>query len=220
MSADKFQNKYRIPSARAEWWDYGNNASYFITICLNDKSQHLFGEIPITDTLCRDAINGVSTTDKPQIYLSPIGEIAESIWKEIPSQFPYVKLELDEFAIMPNHIHGIISIDKPDGGNKNIQTQLGVDVETRLIASLRDDEHNDEIGGITGNHNPMLHDNLSRVLRWYKGRVKFEAGKINPEFKWQTRFHDRIIRDHEEYRRIFNYIETNVENWHQDKHFG
>ncbi len=34
MMTGKFQNKYRIPSARATWWDYGRNAAYFVTICL------------------------------------------------------------------------------------------------------------------------------------------------------------------------------------------
>lgn len=42
--SDKFQNKYRIPSARAEWWNYGWNAAYFITICTAHR-EHLFGEI-------------------------------------------------------------------------------------------------------------------------------------------------------------------------------
>jgi hypothetical protein len=42
--ADKFQNQFRIPSARADWWDYGWNAAYFITICTAHR-EHYFGEI-------------------------------------------------------------------------------------------------------------------------------------------------------------------------------
>jgi putative transposase len=41
---DKFKNKYRIPSARASWWDYGSNAAYFITICTQNR-KHYFGKI-------------------------------------------------------------------------------------------------------------------------------------------------------------------------------
>ncbi|NLN96328.1 MAG: hypothetical protein GX128_09195 [Bacteroidales bacterium] len=41
---EKFQNKYRIPSARAPWWDYGSNAAYFVTICTQNRL-HYFGEI-------------------------------------------------------------------------------------------------------------------------------------------------------------------------------
>lgn len=43
-------------------------------------------------------------------------------------------------------------------------------------------------GGINGNKNPMLHDNISRIINWYKGRVTFEARKINNGFGWQARF--------------------------------
>ena len=41
--SDLFNNKYRIPSARAQWHDY-NCGFYFITIC-TDKREHFFGEI-------------------------------------------------------------------------------------------------------------------------------------------------------------------------------
>jgi REP element-mobilizing transposase RayT len=90
----KFQNKYRIPSARAEWWDYGNNAAYFITICTANR-KHYFGDIR----------NG-------KMELSPIGIIADIFWHEIRNHADFVKL--GEFVVMPNHIHGILIIDKPD----------------------------------------------------------------------------------------------------------
>lgn len=41
---ERFKNKYRIASARAQWWDYGWNGAYFITICSKNR-QHFFGEI-------------------------------------------------------------------------------------------------------------------------------------------------------------------------------
>jgi hypothetical protein len=56
--SDKFQNKYRILSARAEWWNYGWNAAYFITICTAHR-EHYFGEIinPNDDTNANDDAN-------------------------------------------------------------------------------------------------------------------------------------------------------------------
>ena len=57
---DKFQNKYRIPSARAPFWDYGWNASYFVTICTHNHICY-FGDI----------VEG-------EMILSDIGEIALS----------------------------------------------------------------------------------------------------------------------------------------------
>ena len=74
-------------------------------------------------------------------------------------------------------------------------------------------------GGITGMHNPMLHQNLSRVMRWFTGRVSFEAHKIDPQFNWQRRFHDHIVRDIEEFRSISRYIIRNPVNWEKDQFY-
>jgi hypothetical protein len=72
-------------------------------------------------------------------------------------------------------------------------------------------------GGITGNNNPMLYDNLSRIIRWYKGRVTFETRKILTGFSWQSRFHDRIIHNEEQLARVRQYIINNPQNWDNDK---
>ena len=96
---EKFQNKYRIKSTRLQDWDYGSNAAYFVTICTQNR-EHYFGEIT----------NGI-------MQLSEIGYMANKYWSEIPKHFPFV--ELDEFVIMPNHVHGIIVINKPDDGKPN-----------------------------------------------------------------------------------------------------
>ena len=91
---DKFKGKYRIPSARWASWDYSRNAAYFITICTADRTHH-FGEI----------------TDGA-MALTPLGQAAMNCWNEIPAHFPFVVL--DEFTAMPNHVHGILVIDKPE----------------------------------------------------------------------------------------------------------
>jgi hypothetical protein len=72
-------------------------------------------------------------------------------------------------------------------------------------------------GGITGNRNPMLHQNLSQLIRWYKGHITFKSRKINPDFAWQPRFHDHIVRDEIELNRIRLYIKQNPEKWQFDR---
>ncbi|MFN5308621.1 MAG: transposase [Candidatus Kapaibacterium sp.] len=203
---DKYQNKYRIQSARAQWWDYGWNGAYFITICTHNR-EHFFGEIVET-----------------RLIASLLGQIADTIWHEIPNQFQYA--ELGDFLVMPNHIHGILILDQPNGGNKNEMNGSnginGINVETRLIASLQTTEqmHNQiKTGGFAGNKNPMFNDNVSRIIRWYKGRCSFEIKKIQTDFAWQTRFHDHIIRNDSEYQRISNYIINNPVNWQDDKFY-
>src|SRR5262245_50579139 len=84
---DKFKGKYRIASARWANWDYGSNAAYFVTICTANRI-HSFGEVA----------GGV-------MAFTPLGQVAVNCWKEIPAHFPFVVL--DEFVVMPNHVHGI-----------------------------------------------------------------------------------------------------------------
>jgi len=211
----KFRNRYRVGSARAPWWDYGNDASYFVTVCTRNK-ERFFGEI-----------------QKGTMQLSAIGSLVYSIWSEIPFRFSYVKP--GPFVVMPNHIHAMISIDKTSRNPSGVEFS---NVETRLIASLHskiqtersvhigsDKSHLNPTnsfprrGGVTGMHNPMLHQNLSRVMRWFTGRVTFEAHKIDPQFNWQRRFHDHIVRDIAEFKSISRYIIKNPENWEKDQFY-
>lgn len=196
--AEKFRNKYRVPSARLQNWDYGSNGAYFITICTKEM-QHFFGEV----------------VDKKMI-LNSVGVLAEEYWIEILKQFPYV--EFGNFQIMPNHMHGILIIDKSIVIASNLDGIVDdVDIsETRLIASVPQE---DGIGGFAGENNPMLADNISRIIRWYKGRCTFEMRKINPNFGWHSRFHDHIIRNSESFERIQNYIEENPSRWEEDKFY-
>ena len=94
---EKFNGKYRIPSARASWWDYGNPGAYFVTICTKDKVCH-FGSI---SPLKKHQV-------EQKMHLSSSGEIAHQIWQKIPEQFPFAYL--DSFIIMPNHMHGLFVI--------------------------------------------------------------------------------------------------------------
>ena len=212
---EKFHNKYRIPSARLRNWDYGWNGLYFITICAASR-EHYFGVI-----------------ENKNMVLSEIGKIAQTCWQEILFQFPFI--QLDTYVVMPNHVHGIIEIQKcnnsnnllyienENGNSSNGETidETELIVEMRLIASLRpppkssvpNAQSQKIMGGFARNKNPMINDDLSRIVRWYKGRTTFESRKINPGFGWQSRFHDPIIRNDEEYQRVANYIDNNPANW-------
>lgn len=192
----KYQNKYRVESARAQWWDYGWNGAYFITICTQNR-EHFFGKIAET-----------------RFIGSEIGQLAEQFWHEIPNQFPYAKL--GDFVVMPDHIHGILILDKSTGENDNHHYDDNV-AQTRLIASVSSPAPSKNIGGFAGEKNPMINKNISRIIRWYKGRCTYEIQKIHADFAWQPRFHDHIIRNETEYHRISDYIINNPSNWKNDK---
>jgi len=142
-----------------------------------------------------------------EMILAPTGSIAQNIWYKIAQQFPFV--ELDAIIIMPNHIHGILHIDH--------DIHKTGDAINRVSISTSNKCANPNVGGVTGCNNPMLYDNLSRVIRWYKGRVKYETTKRKLPFNWHSRFHDRILRiETNELNIKRNYIHNNPKNWKYD----
>ncbi|MEM2174632.1 MAG: transposase, partial [Candidatus Micrarchaeia archaeon] len=94
--------KYHRRSIRLKGYDYSQPGAYFITICTKDR-KCLFGNV----------IDG-------KMILNDAGHIAQKCWLEIPDHYPNVIL--DEFIIMPNHIHGIIIINV--GANNNSPRQI------------------------------------------------------------------------------------------------
>ncbi|MFA9191610.1 hypothetical protein AAGV28_09545 [Flavobacterium sp. FZUC8N2.13] len=244
---NKFQNKYRIPSARLQNWDYGENGAYFITICI-DKMECLFGDVVSNANVETRLIASLRDTidEKYAMQLNELGKIAHDIWEEIPNKFSFV--ELGNFVIMPNHMHGILIINKMKLPSDTVKTGLIASknenvenanrnecVETRLIASKNENEENanrnecvetrliasvhEDVkkGGFAGDKNPMLNENIARIIRWYKGRCSFEMRKIHADFNWQSRFYDHVIRDSRAFDTIQNYIEDNPSKWKKDK---
>jgi REP element-mobilizing transposase RayT len=118
MSNDKFQNKYRIPSNRAQWWDYSNNAAYFITICTANK-EHFFGKI-----------------SDGKMQLSEIGKIVETEWLKTIDLRPDMNLTLGEYVIMPNHFHCIIVIGKNKYNTQIIQQPNKFGPQSKNLASI------------------------------------------------------------------------------------
>ncbi len=102
-------------------YDYSQTGYYFVTICTKDK-RNIFGKI----------INGEITLNKP-------GKIVDKYWKEIPKHFSFT--EIDEYIIMPNHIHGIIIIDNENNVGDNhgcsLQTSRNMELLPRIISQYK-----------------------------------------------------------------------------------
>ena len=258
MSENKFQNKYRIPSARANWWNYANKGVYHITI--NTFRRRLFFGKIIDE----------------QMFLSEYGKIALEEWNK--SFVIRTNLFCETFVIMPDHIHGLVRLEKRTEfkliGEKEIDdTEFdGNAINENQIydADLDDNPINDNqinenpIEGNPINENPIdvtqidvthveTHSSASlqklqnhgvayrppKSLSSFAGGFKSavtkrinetparrycrdaqqcvstkseKSQKINHQI-WQPRFHDRIVRNQEEYNRIFKYIQDNPKNW-------
>ncbi|MBK7058487.1 MAG: transposase [Leptospiraceae bacterium] len=126
---------------------------------------------------------------------------------------------MDEFIVMTNHVHGLLYLSGQEKSFE-MESEIARSNKTRSIASLQQ-------GGITGINNPVLNPlSLSKIIRWYKGRVTFEISRrdaihrvLNNNFQWQPRFHDRIVRDEIELYNVRNYIANNPRNWEDDEFY-
>src|SRR5205085_1437000 len=152
-------NQYRISSARLKNWNYGSEGFYYVTICTKDRSNS-FGEI-----------------NKGIINLSELGSVVQSEWIKTPALRPDMNLQLGEFVVMPNHIHGIISIGK----------------------------NAFHPGRFAKNKFGPQSKNLASIIRGFKSSVTTYARKNNICFNWQARFHEHIIRGCGDYLRITEY---------------
>ncbi|MBF0119228.1 MAG: transposase [Desulfobacterales bacterium] len=182
---EKFQNKYRIPSARAKWCNYSGKGAYFITIC-TAGTEHLFGEI----------INN-------EMVLSKMGIIIQQEWNK--SFEIRAELFCDIFVIMPNHIHAILRICVETHGCTSLRgcVSLPIRAQNHGIAFREPKSISSFIGGFKSAATKRINE--------FRNTPKIQV--------WQTRFHDHIIRDDDEYQYIKKYILENPMNWEQDKFF-
>jgi len=208
-------------SIRLKGYDYSQAGLYFVTICVHNR-QCVFGEIRTCGD-CRGAINRAPTHRTPTMQLNEYGKIAQMVWNELPQH--YSNIQLGEFIVMPNHIHGIIEIRGGVDGNTDMGAgcRAGADCRGAInrAPTVDDAVDDNEIinGGFARKNNPMFYDNLSRIIRWFKGRITFECRKSMPYFAWQRNYHEHIIRDQKSYETISEYIINNPQKWKNDKFY-
>jgi len=182
-----YRNKYRIESTRLKHWDYSSNDYYFVTTCTKNQECY-FG-----------------TIENNEMILSEVGKIAAEEWKKTGSIREHIRL--DEWIIMPNHIHGILIIDNPPNAPLPGSTARGRDA---LHASLAPNPHNKThtLGG---------KNNLSHIIRGFKSACTKRIKEAGLYLHWQPRFHDRIIRNGRELNNIRQYIINNPAKWDSDR---
>jgi len=202
---DKFDDKYRIESHRLYGWDYSEDGVYFITLVIHNR-ELILGEIK-----------------NQKILFSEFGKIVREEW--LNSFKIREELILDEFVIMPNHLHGLIILKKQ-------RTISDADAETHGRASLP--------GNQKRTFSRQYEPTKSEFKRKPKSVSSFVAGfktvttkriddlidaeglgvpKYNAQNKlWQANFHDHIVRNEKEYWKIKYYIKNNPKNWEDDEY--
>ncbi len=132
------------------------------------------------------------------MHLNNIGKLAEQFWLKIPTHFPFI--ELGNFVVMPNHMHGILIINKPGNDNNNNAPDNKSPGQKRFQNQGK--------------------DTISSIVGSYKSVVSKNAHLINIDFGWQSLFYDHIIRNAESFERIQNYISNNPSNWKDDTFYS
>ena len=179
-----FRGKYRNESFRLAGHDYASGGKYFITICTHGMIPY-FGNISCA-----------------KMILSETGRIAYETWCYLPEHFPNVLL--DEFIVMPNHVHGIIIIE-PSISDTGTLHRDGVGT---LQATSLPQPKNNFMSSISPKPG-----SLPAIIRSYKSAVSKTVHLTDPEFAWQPRYYDHLIRSDQALFRIRHYIINNPVKW-------
>jgi REP element-mobilizing transposase RayT len=127
--------------------------------------------------------------------LNDVGCIAEQCWQAIPKH--HTRAELDEFVIMPNHVHVVIVIMDHDG--------------VVVRGAARDPSNPFSVMS-------PYRDTVSVVVRTYKAAVTTLCRSVNrSDFGWQRNYYEHMIRSQDDLNRIREYILNNPANWESDK---
>ena len=168
-------DKHHRRSIRIPDFDYSQTGWYFVTICVLDR-KYFFG----------DVVDG-------RVKLNEYGNIVNNCWNSIPDHFPNVNL--DEYIIMPNHVHGIINIFLND------------DVGIQNVESLR-----------VNKYQHIIPQSVGSIIRGFKtGVTKWFRNNTDIYIVWQKNYYERIIRNENELNKIRKYIVNNSANWETDK---
>jgi putative transposase len=200
-----YKDTYRIESARLKDWNYSNDAAYFVTICVNDMKNY-FGKVK-----------------EEKVELSKIGKIANEEWQKTGEVRPNVIL--DEYVIMPNHIHGIIMImndHKVDTHSMRLDDSFrdarraeneNISVETTWqVVSSKETSHRDV--------STLKSNSLGAIIGQFKSICTKRIHTIGyKNFRWQSRYYDRIIRNDKELFNIMQYIMNNPMKWTFDEYY-
>lgn len=180
--------KYHRQSIRMKGYDYTLPGAYFVTL-LSQNRVCLFGEVE----------NG-------EIKLSKIGQLVIDCWYGIPKMFN--NIELDEFVLMPNHLHGILLINEAPGKGEAFS-----DMNTsQHVLGLENASPLQPRGTQSGSLSAVIQNFKSVSTRRVNQKFFKSGNKI-----WQRSFYERIVRNDRELNAIRQYILDNPLNWEMDK---
>ena len=173
MAAKFNPYSHRRRSIRLKGYDYSRDGAYFVTLCTFDRGCHFE-------------------------HFGRLRHIVQTRWQGIPERFPGALL--DEFVIMPNHLHGIVVLcrDTPCGYPGMVPANDRA--PARGAPTL---------GDVVGSFKSLC------VTDWLK---VIKAERLNAVARfWQSNYYEHVIRDDDEMDRIRRYIIENPSRWELDR---
>ena len=172
-------------SVRLRDYDYRNAGAYFLTICAFQR-ECLFGEV----------VEG-------EMQVNQFGEIVREEWKK--TDIVRENVILDEFIIMPNHLHGIVIVVDGVGATRRVaQNESTLDTRaTRRVAPT---------GPVSGS--------IGAIVGQFKSAVskRINTFRDNPGCPvWQRSYYEHVIRSEAELASIRQYIADNPRKWDLDE---
>lgn len=177
-------------SIRLPDYDYTTPGVYFVTICTYQK-QCLLGQV-----------------SGNQVSLTLAGQVVARCWEALPRHFH--NLEIDQFIVMPNHLHGVLMLQAHDtSGVQSLEADRTNGCSHPRAQSASRDVPNgtrsSSIGAIVQNFKSVSARKLNRM----------HPATATPV--WQRNYYDRVIRNEAELQRIREYIENNPLAWELDE---
>jgi putative transposase len=188
--------RHRRRSIRLKGYDYTRDGAYFVTICTQDRVC-LFGTV----------VNG-------DMQMNKYGRQVADCWLWLAERYPYV--HLDQWIVMPNHMHGIIVIaDDCRGGSDRGGSGRGGSrtAPTGFVWQ--------PTGGMDGARiAPTKRKTLGRLIGAFKtmSTRRINDLRSTPGAKvWQRTYYERVVRNGLQLRRVRRYIASNPSRWELDR---
>jgi putative transposase len=178
-------------SIRLKEYDYMSAGWYYVTICTHNR-ECLFGDV-----------------NHGKMVLNAFGKLVESTWYDLPNH--NTNVNLDQFIVMPNHVHGIIILN-------DVHDTVGAGSVIVGAGSEPAPTGHNNITNPQINNKPKPHD-LPEIVRQFK---TFSARRINQKRQmtgypvWQRGYFEHIIRNEPELYEIRKYIINNPAQWELD----
>ena len=182
--------RHHRKSNRLLGYDYSRGGMYYVTICTRDR-------LPLLSKIENNGGTGLASVlnNAGPFTLTRVGEIVDRNWKEISTH--YLNVAIDDYIIMPNHLHGILIFNSRDKNVANPERAPASDAPPLYLGSI--------IGVFKSRC-------VIENLKFIKKNGSDEIGKI-----WQKNYHDQIVRNEDDLERFRKYIRINPITWLDDE---